>query len=153
MLMLAVVAACSSGDDKRSSTVGSASVASSDPKAVSAWEARAADLWGDIALVQADAEVLVAQGSTGDQEQRREDCESRKQMLATAKAALLPVPAGTSASEATVTALPGQVERIEKLLDSCLRGDGAGAPALTAADIAAQEAITRDLEHVRLNSG
>ena len=149
--MVALGAACSSGNDA-SPTVGSAAVASSDPKAASAWEARAADLWGDIALVQADAEVLVAQGAGGDEAQRRKDCESRQQMLATAKASLLPVPAGTSASQATVNGLPGQIERIEKLLDSCLRGNTGDAPQLSASDIAIQEAITRDLERVRLNA-
>jgi hypothetical protein len=126
-------------------------VASSDPAAIAAWEADAADRWGDIVLIQGDAEVLLQQGTSGDQDQLRKDCESRKEMLAAAKAKLLPVPAGTSASEATVKGLPGQIERIEKLLDSCLSHDAAGAPELTAGDIATQEAITRDLEKVRLN--
>ena len=150
--VVALGAACSSGYNDGSSKVGSASVASSDPAAVSAWETGAADRWGDIVLIQGDAEVLLAQGTSGDQEQLRKDCEERQQMLATAKSGLLPVPAGTSASEATIKGLPGQIERIEKLLDACLTHAAAGAPELTASDIATQEAITRDLEKVRLDA-
>ena len=148
---MALSGACSSGYGDGSSKVSSTSVASSDPAAVAAWEAGAADNWGDIVLIQGDAEVLLAQGTSGDQDQLRKDCEERQQMLATAKAKLLPVPAGTSASEETIKGLPGQVERIEKLLDACLTHAAAGAPELTASDIATQEAITRDLEKVRLN--
>jgi hypothetical protein len=150
--LVALGAACSSSYDSGTAKVGSSSVASTDPKAAADWNTRAADLWGDIVLIQGDAEVLLAQGTTGDQDQRRKDCQERKEMLATAKASLLPVPAGTSASDATIKGLPGQVERIEKLLDSCLTGNAAGAPELTAGDIATQEAITRDLEKVRLGS-
>jgi hypothetical protein len=149
--VVALGAACSSSYDDQSSKGGSTSVTSSDPAAVSAWEAGAADRWGDIVLIQGDAEVLLAQGTSGDQDQLRKDCEERKQMLTTAKAALLPVPAGASASDATVQGLPGQIERIEKLLDACLTHAVAGAPELTGSDIATQEAITRDLEKVRQN--
>lgn len=127
-------------------------MASPDLEGAASWEARAANAWADIVLVQGDAEVLLSQGPGADQDQLRADCESRKEILEAAKAELLPVPAGVSASEATVKGLAGQVDRIERLLDSCLRGDFAGAPVLSRTDIMTQEAITLDLERVRLNA-
>jgi hypothetical protein len=140
--------ACSSDADDPS-TVGSAPGSGSPALSVDEWEAQAADLWGDIVLIQGDADVLVAQGASGDKAGVEADCKSRKDMLAEAKAKLLPVPAGTSASDATVQALPGQIDRIEKVLDACLNGRFIDAPALTRDDITKLEAITLDLERVR----